>query len=167
VVWHSRASLSILNNRNDLVGLINEAHMAYLRGLATGIRIEGLGQVVWTFLDCQGTFWMLTLPAYFVPLAGMRLLSTSSLLQEYPSDFEIIHANKHGLQLSGTFGSPEAGKQATNGVQVLLDPPTNLPVAYTLDPDGSRCPSGFRSASNRRHGDSNSPSGGSAGSNGA
>jgi hypothetical protein len=51
VVWDSGASFSISNDRKDFVGAIDEAHTAHLRGLAAGVRIEGLGQVAWTFLD--------------------------------------------------------------------------------------------------------------------
>jgi hypothetical protein len=50
-------------------------------------------------------------------------------------------------------------KQATNGVQALLDPQTNPPVAYALNPDDFKRSSGLSSASNRRHGDSNSSAG--------
>jgi hypothetical protein len=51
VVWDSGASFSISNDRKDFVWAIDEAHTAHLRGLAAGVRIEGLGQVAWTFLD--------------------------------------------------------------------------------------------------------------------
>jgi hypothetical protein len=91
VVWDSGASLSILNDPKDFVVPINEAHTAHLRGLAASVWNKG--HVAWTFLDCQGTFRMLTLPAYYVPTAGMRLLSTPSLLRSTPNEF--IHADKH------------------------------------------------------------------------
>jgi hypothetical protein len=164
VVWDSGASLSISNERSDFVGPLDEAPTGHLRCLADGIRIEGISHVAWTFLDCQGMLRTLKLPAYYAPTAGIRLLSMSSLLQEYPNKF--LHTDRTGVLLSGTFGAPVGGQRATNGVQATLDPQTNLPVVNALDYDGSRRPRASENASNssnRRHGDSNS----SAGSSGA
>jgi hypothetical protein len=127
VIWDSGASLLISNERSDFVGPLDEALTAHLRGLAYGVRIEGVGHVAWTFLDCRGMLRTLKLPAYYVPTAGIRLLSTSSLLQEYPNEF--LHADKSGVRLSGTFGAPVGGQRATNGIQATLDAQTNLPVA--------------------------------------
>jgi hypothetical protein len=104
--------------------------------LANGIRIEGVGHVAWTFLDCQGMLRTLKLPAYYIPPAGIRLLSTLSLPQEYRNEF--LHADRTGIRLSGTFGALVGGQRAANGIQATLDPQTNLPVAYTLEYDGSR-----------------------------
>jgi hypothetical protein len=69
-------------------------------------------------------------------MAGIRLLSMSSLLQEYPNAF--LHADQTGSRLSGMFGAPVGCQRATNGIQAMLDPQRNLPVAYALDYDGSR-----------------------------
>jgi hypothetical protein len=151
-----------LNERSDFVGPLDEAPMAHLRGLANGVRIEGVGHVAWTFLDCRGMLRTLKLPTYYVPTAGIRLLSMSSLLQEYPNEF--LHADRTGLRLSGTFGAPVGGQRAMNGIQATLDPQTNLPVAYALDYDGSGRSSSSGSASNSSNRD---PHRDSTGSNGA
>jgi hypothetical protein len=120
VIWDSGASLLISHDRNDFVGPLDEAPMAHLHGLADGVRIEGVSHVAWTFLDCRGMLRMLKWPAYYVPTAGIRLLSMSNLLQEYPNEF--LHADRSGVRLSGTFVLPVGGQRATNGVQATLDP---------------------------------------------
>jgi hypothetical protein len=127
VIWDSGESLSISNKGSDFVGSLDEAPTAHLRGLANVVRIEGVGDLAWTFLNCRGMLRMLKLPAYYVPTAGIRLLSTSSLLQEYPNEF--LHADQTGVRLSCTFGAPVC-------IQAMLDPQMNLPVAYALDYDG-------------------------------
>jgi hypothetical protein len=48
--------------------------------ISAEVRIEGVGHVAWTFLDCRGMLWTLKLPAYYAPMAGVRLFSTLSLL---------------------------------------------------------------------------------------
>jgi hypothetical protein len=146
VTWDSGASVSISHDRADFVGLIDESPNERLSGLADGVAVAGRGHVAWSFLDTKGMLRTLKLPAYYVPASGMRLLSTTSLLQHYPNEF--LMGDQRGLQLSGTFGTPEAGTKPTNGVEATYDPQTNLPVAYTFDYDGSRRPSGLISSFN-------------------
>jgi hypothetical protein len=80
VIWDSGVSLLISNDRADFVGPFDEAPTAHLRGLASGVRIKGVGHIAWTFLNCRGMLRTLMLPAYFVPHAGICFLSTLSLL---------------------------------------------------------------------------------------
>jgi hypothetical protein len=65
--------------------------------ISAEVRIEGVGHVAWTFLDCRGMLRMLKLPAYYAPMAGVRLFSTLSLLQEYPNEF--LNADRSGVHL--------------------------------------------------------------------
>jgi hypothetical protein len=54
-------SFSISNDHKDFVGPINTGQTAHLCDLADSVRIKGLGQVAWMFIDYQGTLWTLTL----------------------------------------------------------------------------------------------------------
>jgi hypothetical protein len=146
VIWDSGASISISHDRADFVGPIDESPNERLSSLADGVAVAGRGHVAWSFLDTKGMLRTLKLPAYYVPASGMRLLSTTSLLQHYPNEF--LMGDQRGLRLSGTFGPLEAGIKPTNGVEAAYDPQMNLPVAYAFDYDGSKRPSGLISSFN-------------------
>jgi hypothetical protein len=74
------------------------------------VAITGRGHVAWSFLDTKGMLRTLKLPAYYVPASGMRLLSTTSLLQHYPNEF--LMGDQRGLRLSGT--KPEPSPQTVS-----------------------------------------------------
>ena len=77
---------------------------------------------MWTVLDTSGQLRALKVPAYYVPQARVRLLSTTSLLQTYLG--ESINMEAHQLTLSGTDGS-----ESRNSVVVRVNPTNNLPMS--------------------------------------
>jgi hypothetical protein len=94
-----------------------------------GGKVKGRGFVAWSFLDNGGMLRTLKLPAYWIPQANARLLSVPSLLQQYPA--EIILADKEGIYLNGSKERVHADGFLTNdGIEVLVDPASNLPTAY-------------------------------------
>jgi hypothetical protein len=109
VIWDSGASMSISPDKKDFVGPLESIPAnSKLRSLGDGVTIEGIGHVAWSFLDVKGMLRTVKLPAYYVPTASVRLLSTSSLIQEYPGEF--LHGYRRGLWLSGSFGPPAPGQ---------------------------------------------------------
>ena len=53
-----------------------------LKEFASGLKIGGVGEVVWTIMDSSGLLRSLKLPALYVPTIRVRLLSILSLLQQ-------------------------------------------------------------------------------------
>ena len=154
VIWDSGASISISPSRDDFVGPISSVpSTARINGLLKGAKIAGKGYVAWSFIDKTGMLRTVKLPAYYLPQAKVRLLSTTSLLQHYPS--ESIHQNDKGLYLSGSQTGPLPWDGVrTNGIDVLVDPSTNLPTALAYDPNIAPRAQAFRAAG------SQGPSGG-------
>lgn len=133
VIWDSGASLSITSHRSDFVGSLKQPDPRLrLQGLARGLQIAGVGHVAWSFVDTTGMLRTLKVPAYFVPKASVRLLSTSSLLQAY-SD-ETISQDGTRLVLSGA--QPSLGQPLRNPIEILLDPTCNLPIGHAYS-DGA------------------------------
>jgi hypothetical protein len=129
VIWDSGASLSVSPCKDDFVGPIRPVPSdAILTGLFADQGIDGIGTVIWTFEDTTGMLRSLRVPAYYMPKAGARLLSTPSLLQCYPSEF-LQQDPTTGFTLSGSLDQPEDGSQPTKPIQAPLNPSTNLPTA--------------------------------------
>ena len=126
VIWDSGASISISSFRSDFVGPINKPpfHIR-LQGIAKGLTIQGVGHVAWSFMDNHGMLRTLKLPAYYVPGATARLLSTTSLLQAYPNEY--IQQESGRLILSGNLSDNLVG------IEVLTDPRSNLHIANAYD----------------------------------
>jgi hypothetical protein len=104
ITWDSGASISISPNKGDFVGPVTTADIGTrLKGIVKGLSIQGQGHVMWTVLDTSGQLRALKVPAYYVPQARVRLLSTTSLLQSYPG--ETISMEAHQLTMSGIPGS--------------------------------------------------------------
>jgi len=130
VIWDSGASVCISNDRNDFVGpLIPAPFGAQLSGMAKGLRIHSKGHVLWSVLDKQGRLRHLKLPAYFVPNAPTRLLSTTVLLQTYHE--ENIHVTATSMCLLGKAGDPTKG-----AVEANVSPLNNLPTTVCYRYDG-------------------------------
>ena len=122
VIWDSGASLSISPSRDDFVGEIKSPPFGLkVRGISTGLKIEGVGQVAWSFEDTNGMLRTIKVPAYYVPEAGARLLSTTSLLQTYPNEKIVQEASYLW------FGGSNNGSERP--IRVNLDPRSNLPIA--------------------------------------
>jgi hypothetical protein len=67
----------------DFVGtmLIPKTHLR-LGGIASGLNVEGLGNVKWTFLADDGHLLTLNLRAYFVPACKQQLLSPQKIFSK-------------------------------------------------------------------------------------
>jgi hypothetical protein len=80
---------------------------------------------VFAIRDCTGMLRSLKTKALYCPKATVKLLSTTSLLQEYD---ESISITSNQLILSGSPGS----EQPTNSVIVQIDPINNLPTSQSV-----------------------------------
>jgi hypothetical protein len=121
--WDSGASISISPNKDDFVGPLTSPGIGIrLKGIVKGLSIQGKGHVMWAVLDTSGHLPGLKVPAYYVPQARVRLLSTTSLLQSYPG--ETINMEAHQLTLSGT----DESNQSRNPVVARVNPTNNLPM---------------------------------------
>ena len=133
VCFDSGCSIAITNDKRDFVGGIRSSFVHRLTGLAHGLKIQGQGVVMWSFLDTNGNFRHIKVPAYYVPDAKCRLIGTTSLLEQYP-DEEIKLCGTH-LELSGVDHDPTRGT-----IQVPYEPRNKLPMAdgYRFEVD-ERC----------------------------
>lgn len=105
VVCDSGASLSVSNVRDDFVGPLEKpSTLLQLKGIAKGLRIEGVGHVMWAVPDITGQLRMIKVPAYYVPKCRARLLSTTSFLQTYAG--EIITSDANKMTFSGVPNVP-------------------------------------------------------------
>jgi hypothetical protein len=81
LIWDSGASISISFDRSDFVGPMESAGFCTkLKGIAKGLSIQGKGHILWSVLDKQGMLRHLKLPAFYVPSARVRLMSTTSTM---------------------------------------------------------------------------------------
>jgi hypothetical protein len=122
VIWDSGASISISPDCDDFVGPMSSACIGMrLKGIVKGLSIQGQEYILWAVLDTSGQVKALKVPAYYMPQARVRLLSTTSLLQTYPD--EKINMESHRLALSGLEGTQGRGL-----VVALVNPINNLPM---------------------------------------
>jgi Reverse transcriptase (RNA-dependent DNA polymerase) len=83
VIWDSGATRSITAYRSDFVGPITPPSVPLiLGGIASGLRVEGLGTVEWSFLSDCGRLLTLPIPAFYVPDCTQRLLSPQTIFSE-------------------------------------------------------------------------------------
>jgi hypothetical protein len=103
VIWDSGASISISNDKRDFVGGIKKPGLiTQLKGIAKGLRTEGQGHVIWVMHNANGY-----LRKVRVPKCRVKLLSTTSLLQEHKN--ETIKIEAHQMTLSGIVNDPTKG----------------------------------------------------------
>lgn len=122
LIWDSGASVCISNNQADFVnGIRSPGLIKTLTGLASGLKIKGVGEVAWTVLDVNGAPRTLVLPCFYVPNSPVRLLSTSSMLQKYGD--ESIHMDQQVATLSGLKGDSNR-----HAVQAFVNPSNNIPT---------------------------------------
>jgi hypothetical protein len=125
VIWDSGASISISHDKRDFVGEIKKPGLiTQLKGIAKGLRIEGQGHVIWVMHDANGYLRKVKVPAFFVPKCRVKLLSTTSLLQEYKN--ETIKIEAHQMTLSGIADDPTKG-----AITARVDPTNNLPTSIS------------------------------------
>ena len=82
IIWDPGRSISISPKKDDFVGPMPSPGIGtrFLKGIVKGLSIQGKGHVMWPVLDTSGQLRALKVPAYYVPQARVRLLSTTSLL---------------------------------------------------------------------------------------
>ena len=124
VIWDSGASISISPVQSDFVGPLTPAPVGIrLQGIAKGLSIKSVGHVAWSFVDNKGMLRTLKVPAYRVPGATARLLSTTSLLQQYPEESITQLADRIIL----------SGSKSVSGIEILTDPKSNLHMGLAYD----------------------------------
>ena len=79
--------------------------------------------VRWSFEDTKGNIRTLELPCLYVPSIHQRLLSTSSLMKQYPKESISISDGKMVL----------SGSENTASIQVETDFGNNLPTSTLID----------------------------------
>ena len=80
VIFDTGASLAITHEKADFDGpLTVPKGDLRLRGMANGLKIEGVGSVTWTFSNSKGDDVCVRGLAYYVPKATARLLSPQRL----------------------------------------------------------------------------------------
>ena len=131
VIWDSGSSMCITNDRSEFIQ--NEYEALPPDRTITGIsnskvKIQGVGMVSWSFEDTAGTIRTLTLPCLFVPTIKQRLLSTSSLLKQYPEETVNISNGKFVL----------SGSNNTKSIEAYIDTNNNLPTSLLIDPSSSK-----------------------------
>ena len=54
IIWDSGASMCISGDKQDFVGKITPVKNAVVKGIVSGLKIEGTGRVRWSVLDTEG-----------------------------------------------------------------------------------------------------------------
>ena len=54
VIWDSGASMCITGDNQDFIGKIKPLTNAVVKGIISGLKIEGMGHVRWSVLDTKG-----------------------------------------------------------------------------------------------------------------
>ena len=132
VIWDSGSSMSITSDQSEFIDGEYESSSAHrtITGISdTKVKIQGVGMVSWSFEDTKGNVRTLVLPCLHVPSINQRLLSTSSLLKQYPKESISITDGK--LILSGSTDTD------TTSIQAYIDVNNNLPTSDLCDPKTS------------------------------
>ena len=123
IIWDSGASGCISHDIDDFVGDIDKPEsIRKLTGLAKGLAIAGTGHAEWAIPDEFGNHRVLHLPAYYVPKANVRLLSTTSFAQAYPGEKYI--GDHTGIRVTGIANDPNRGP-----IHAMINPANNLPMS--------------------------------------
>jgi hypothetical protein len=127
VIFDTGESLGITFDEKDFDGPMHipEGDLR-LGGMASGLKIEGVGPVTWTFRNSDGTELQIRSQCYYVPAATVRLISPQRLFNK-----------NEGIR--GTFqGDEDAFSLQFEGCQRLTveyDPRNQLPMGYaTIGP---------------------------------
>ena len=121
VIFDTGASLAITPDKSDFDGPLSvPSGDLRLGGMANGLRIEGNGQVTWTFTNPDGTEVRISGLAYYVPGAKARLLSPQRLFD--------------GGKLKGSYqGDHKEFRLLIDGCDPLVieyDDRNSLPIGY-------------------------------------
>ena len=69
VVLDSGCTCAISFNKDDFAGPIHLVQFVELKGIASGLSVQGVEQAHWTFLNEQGQCVTIPLPCLYVPEA--------------------------------------------------------------------------------------------------
>ena len=91
IIWDSGASSCISFDKNDFVGPLTPVEgNAIYKGITNGLRIEGVGHVLWSVMGTLGQLRHLNLPAYYIHKIKQRLLSPTVFKKTYPNNRIIL-----------------------------------------------------------------------------
>jgi GAG-pre-integrase domain len=126
IIWDSGASISISPNRDDFVGEFKTfTTKPKLKGISRTVNVKGQGYASWSIEDTNGMLRTLKIPCLYVPSVPQRLLSTTSLLEQYPDEHIDICNGK--LLFTGS-------EDSTRGsIVAYIDPTNNLPTSDMYD----------------------------------
>jgi regulator of replication initiation timing len=127
VIWDSGSSMSITNDHSEFMPNEYEAlpRARTVTGISTSkVKIQGVGMVSWSFEDANGNIRTLELPCLYVPDVKQRLLSTTSLLKQYPNESISMSDGKFTL----------SGSSTTAPIEAYIDSNNNLPTTILCDP---------------------------------
>jgi hypothetical protein len=116
------ASASISNCKDDFIDL-RPVQNLHLKGIATGLPIEGIGTLNWTIATDSGTNVTLQIRnALYVPSCPMHLLSPQQLVRQTKCSGDGFNALAHigCLRFAGHYRT------------VLIEPSSNLPILHTV-----------------------------------
>ena len=118
IVWDSGASMCVTFDKNDFVGPIKPLPKgSSIQGITNNLKIEGVGTVIWSLLDTNGTLCHLKLPCYYIPKIKQRLLSTSVFTKTYPKSLISVSNNSWSVT------------QESKSIDIYINPRNNLPMS--------------------------------------
>ena len=110
--------MCISNDKSDFVGPIKPVSK-HVHGISSNsVKIEGAGEVKWSVLDTNGKLCHLQLPAYFVPKASAKLLSTGIFTKTYPLHPIVVNPDSWTVKLNNT-----------QAIDIFINPLNNLPTS--------------------------------------
>jgi hypothetical protein len=108
IVIDSGASLSISPHRGDFVGDIKQLNST-IKGIYTVTKIAGVGTVRWTFKDVFGSIKIIETRAYYIPDAGVRLLSPQVYFQEQQAGSYLMTYTRLSSWQQSAHGTAKSG----------------------------------------------------------
>jgi hypothetical protein len=121
IIFDTGASLVITPHLTDFVGPVsNSTNNLRLGGMANGMRISGIGFVIWGFETTKGVTLPVTTMAYHVPEANVHLLSHQRVFDLEKNKGDSYYGDHHGLYLE-IQGST---------ICVPYNNPNSLPIGY-------------------------------------
>ena len=88
-----------------------------MKGIVNNLKMEGIGEVLWSVVDVKGTLTAPRLPAHCIPKPRQRLPGISSFTQTHPDSTITVTADAWTISKNG------------QSIDVHVDPRNNLPIA--------------------------------------
>jgi hypothetical protein len=121
VLFDSGANCCLTNDTGDFIGSMVEMNdpRATVDGIGKSLKVEGIGNVSWTFKSDDGGPRTLKLPAYYAPSCVGRIASTSQILKTYPSERIVVTTDSLKLE----------GDPSVSSITVPVCSTSSLPIA--------------------------------------